>query len=248
MKKLWAELIWPFLKMKLLSSFSNKVTKILLYTGGSIVTMPLIEHLVVKVILLKLFGVDLPIDVPDVPAYVAGVSLMLIGAVHNLGAQYISYIESSKSKKEKSEIAQKQIPHDEKIIKEILGLLPYEDSLYWLEQAGYAGLRRDFSADLETCEKFSTAPFKLYNEKVEYVKLELINAIKVFNLECMGHLGAQENSNGNMYLPPFHWKSQSKESEKKYYEQVESVGNQGQAVKVQLDEFIKVVKSENFIV
>lgn len=158
------------------------------------------------------------------------------------------FLETSKSNKEKSRISLKQIPHDEKIIIEILDLLPYQDTIFWLEQAGYAGLRRDFSADLETCEKFSTVPFKLYNEQVEGVKLKLVDAIKAFNQECMGHLGAQENPNGNMYLPPFHWKNQSKESEKKYYEQVESVGNQGQTVKIQLDEFIKIVKSENFIV
>lgn len=248
MKKIWAEFILPFLKMKLLSSFSNKVTKILLYTGGTIVAMPLLEHLFIKVILLNFFNIDLPIDVPDIPAYIAGVFLMFIGALHNLGARCISYIETSKSDKEKSEIAKKQIPHDEKLIKEILDLLPYEDTLFWLEKAGYAGLRRDFSADLETCEKYSTAPFKLYNEKVEGAKVKLVDAIKDFNDECMGHLGAQENPEGDMNLPPFHWKSQSKESEEKYYEQVESVGNQGQVVREQLDEFIKVVKSENFIV
>ncbi|ADV86477.1 hypothetical protein [Vibrio vulnificus] len=248
MKKTALEIVKAFVKKWLLSPFSNKVTKILLYTGAAVVAAPMIEHLIIKVILLKFFDINIPIDVPDVPAYVTGVILMTFGAIHNLAYQYLVFIQSKMSEVQKRETEKQQKPHDEKIISEILDLLPYEDANYWLEQAGYAGLRRDFYHNLEKCEKFKTAPFKLYNESVKAAKEMLVNAISDFTLQCMGHLGAQENPKGDMYLPPYHWKSQGAKSEAKYYEQVESVGKAGEAVKLQLDNFISIVKKEGFIV
>ncbi len=64
----------------------------------------------------------------------------------------------------------------------------------------------------------------------------------------MGHLGAQEDTTGEMYLPPYHWKSLGKESEARYYEQVKGVSESGQKVRTMLDQFIEVVKKEGFII
>jgi len=248
MKKAVFEIVKEFFKKWLLSPFSNKVTKILLYTGAAVVAAPMIEHLIIKVILLKFLDINIPIDVPDIPAYITGVILMFCGAIHNLSYQYLAFIQSKASDAKDLKIKKEQNPHDERIIKEILELLPYEDTNYWLGQAGYAGLRRDFYHDLEKCAKFTTAPFKLYNESIDLSKCTLINAIYDFTMQCMGHLGAQENPRGEMYLPPFHWKNQGAKSEAKYYEQVEAVGRAGEDVRLKLDNFIALVKKEGFIV
>ncbi|HCE3689864.1 hypothetical protein HJ205_23350 [Vibrio parahaemolyticus] len=248
MKKIWNELILPFIKRWLLAPFSNKVTKMFLYTGAAIVAAPLIEHLIIKVVLLKLFDIDIPIDVPDVPAYVAGVALMFLGGLHNIGFQYINYVQTKYNDGKALEVLKSQQPHDKKIIDELLVLLPYENTHHWLEQAGYAGLRRDFSHDLQECEKFNDAPYKVYNQIVEAAKTALIDQIQDFNVQCMGHLGAQEDTTGEMYLPPYHWKSQGKESEARYYEQVKGVSESGQKVRTMLDQFIEVVKKEGFII
>lgn len=248
MIQIWDELIHPFIKRWLLTPFSNKVTKMFLYTGAAIVAAPLIEHLIIKVILLKLLDFDIPIDVPDVPAYVAGVILMFLGGVHNIGFQYINYVQTKYNDGKTQELIKNQYPHDKKIIDELLVLLPYENTHHWLEQAGYAGLRRDFSHDLQECEKFNSVPYKVYNENVETVKTVLIAKIQDFNVQCMNHLGAQEDKTGKMYLPPYHWKSQGKDSEARYYEQVKSVSESGQKVRFMLDQFIEVVKKEGFII
>ncbi|MDO6613333.1 hypothetical protein Q4601_17885 [Shewanella sp. 1_MG-2023] len=154
----------------------------------------------------------------------------------------------SEADKELAEENRAKKSHDLDIITQILEPLPYEDSQVWFEQAGYAGLPRDFCHGLDSLEKFLSEPYKLYNSKVEKVKNELLTSIVSFNETCMGHLGAQENPKGNMYLPPYHWKNQGKESEARYYEQVKAVGNAGQATKECLDVFISVIKEESFIV
>ncbi|MBU0912942.1 MAG: hypothetical protein KKF22_10425 [Gammaproteobacteria bacterium] len=248
MEKSGLEELKEIVKRWLLSPFSNKVTRILLYTGAAVVAAPVIEHLIIKTVLMKLFDINIPIDVPDIPAYIAGVALMIFGALHNLGYQYLTFIQSKTNDAKMLEVEKQQKPHDEKIIKEILTLLPYENTNHWLEQAGYAGVRRDFYHGLEECAKFTTAPFKLYNNNAEVAKVRLIQAISDFTLKCMGHLGAQENPKGEMYLPPFHWKSQGAKSEAKYYEQVEIVGKAGNVVRSELDNFIKEIKKEGFIV
>ncbi|WP_081869847.1 hypothetical protein [Endozoicomonas numazuensis] len=224
MSDIFKEFIKPALKRWLLTPFSNKVTKTLLFTGAAVVAAPLIEHIIIKVILLQFFDIDVPIDVPDIPAY-AGVALMTIGALHNLSFQYFEYRDGERAAHTRKEAQVAQIPHDKKIIEELLSLLPYENTHHWLEQAAYAGMRRDFTHDLEACEKFITPPFAIYNEQVEASKNELILCIKDFNQHCLGHLGAQEDKSGQMYLPPYHWKSQGKKSEARYYEQVEAMGN-----------------------
>lgn len=247
MKFIWDEYVHPFLKKWLLSPFSNRVTKLLLYTGIAIVSTPLIEHLILKVVFKKIFDIDIPIDVPDVPAYIAGVTLMAFGGCHNL-----LFLSLENNKQERllalqKEKQAKEEPHDQRIIEEIISLLPYDNTNYWIERASYAGLKRDFSHDLDCCMKFSEPPYALYNEVVESKKQELVAAICHFNSKCAGYLGAQEDQSGTMYLPPYHWKG-SNESEKRYYEMLREVANAGQELLKAYDDFIKCVKSQGFII
>ena len=94
---------------------------------------------------------------------------------------------------------------------------------------------------------FSGPPYKLYNEKAESKKQELVAVVRDFNEKCLGYLGGQEDTSGKMYLPPYHWKGMGVESEKKYYEMLHEVAESGQALLKKYDEFIECVKSEGFI-
>ncbi|WP_020159996.1 hypothetical protein [Methylobacter marinus] len=214
----------------------------------AIVSTPLIEHLILKVVFKKVFNIDIPIDVPDVPAYIAGVILMALGGCHNL--LFLS-LENSKQKRLlalQREKQAKEEPHDQRIIEEIISFLPYDNTNYWIEQASYAGLRRDFSHNLDCCMRFSEPPYALYNEVVESKKQELVITIRHFNSKCAGYLGAQEDASGIMYLPPYHWKGRRDESEKRYYEMLHDVANAGQELLQAYDAFIKCVKSQGFII
>ena len=246
-KKIWKEYIDPIIKKWILSPFSNFVTKTFLYIGAGVVAAPMLEHLLLKVILLEYLGIDLPIDVPDVPAYITGVVLMTLGALYNLAIVYLGNINNRHTQEEKKEKQKRENPHDQEIIEEIISFLPYENTRYWVETARISGMRRDFAHDLDECEKYSTPPYNLYNQTIENKKQELMEQIKAFNSACLDYLGAQEDKTGKMYLPPYHWKSYGGESAARYYELSHKVAEAGQAFLDKYDEFITGVKSEGFI-
>lgn len=249
-KNIWDEYIDPLFKKWFLSPFSNTVTKIFLYVGAGLVAAPLLEHLIIKVILLKYFEIDIPVDVPDTPAYIAGVLLMVSGALYNL----VHIFLVNRSKQIEIEVAREkkklEVPHDQKIIEKLLSYLPYENMGYWMETSPTGGIRRDFADGLEQCVKFTTPPYRFYNEVVEKKKLDLVSKISKFNQAAYGsgYLGAQEDKTGKMYLPPYHWKVPGSESEVRYYDLLDKLADAGQELLKEYDEFILCVKSEGFII
>lgn len=248
--KFWREYIDPFIKRWVLSPFSNFVTKAFLYTGIALVAAPVLEHLLLKVVLKELFNVDFPIDVPDVPAYIAGVVLMALGGLYHLAITYQTNMSGKIDQAVKYKKEEREKPHDQEIIKSLLSLLPYENTNHWTELAATSGMRRDFSRNLEECEKFITPPYKLYDCVVEDKKKELVESIKAFNESCFdsGYLGAHEDTSGEMYWPPYHWKDLSEKSKDKYYELHHKVSDSGIDLRGQYNEFIKAVKAQGFLI
>jgi hypothetical protein len=249
-KNIWDEYIGPIIKKWFLSPFSNFVTKSFLYVGAALLAAPILEHLIIKVLLLKYFDIDLPIDVPDVPTYISGVVLMIAGAIYNLVHTHLVNIGNQYSLEEIKERKQREDPHDQKIIEELLAYLPYENTQFWIEHAPTSGIRRDYASGLEECEKYITPPFNLYNQTVENKKREFVAKVSAFNQAAYGsgYLGAQEDTTGKMYLPPYHWKGHGGESEKKYYKLLRNLANAGQELLSEYDAFISCVKSEGFII
>jgi hypothetical protein len=137
--------------------------------------------------------------------------------------------------------------HDKIIISDILKLLPYENTKHWLNQAHLAGLRCDFTHDLDSCEKYNDPPHTIYNNLIEEKKVELVKAIRIFNIKCLDFLGAQDNPSGDMYTPHYYLKNRS-ETKDKYYELQKEVSDAARSLLHQYDEFIKHVKSEGFII
>ena len=247
MNVLWDDYIKPLLQKWLFAPFSNKVTKILLVSGAALVAAPLIEHLVIKVLLLHFFNINLPIDVPDVPAYISGIILMVVGALHNLCFQYLGRAEKEYVIAERKKKRTEQHLHDQKIIIEILSLLPYEDTQHWISQSSRSGLKCEFVHDLDECEKYAKTPYALYNTAVEEKKQELISAIREFNLKCLDYLGSDGRQNGKMYLPPYHLKGYGGDG-KKYYRMLHEVDRSGQDFLKKYDNFIECVKKEGFVI
>jgi len=214
------------------------------------VAAPILEHLLLKVLLKKLFDIDLPIDVPDVPAYIAGVVLMVCGGLYSLSITYLVNMSNKIEQADRDKKEEREKPHDQDIIESLLSLLPYENTNFWTETAATSGMRRDFSRSLEQCEKFTTPPYNLYNSVVEEKKKEFVGSVKAFNEACFssGYLGAQEDTAGEMYNPPYHWKSLTLESTEKYYELLRNVADSGVELRRQYDEFISVIKAQGFII
>ena len=247
-KWMWSNYGDPLVKRWIYAPFSNKVTKFLIFVGAGIVATPLIEHLILKVIFEYLFEVQVPIDVPDTEAYFAGVSLMLGGALYNLGIQYLEKEEKKRFFEKEQNLKREQKPHDEKIITGLLSLLPYENTHFWIGRAPHSGLRRDFAHDLDQCEKFITSPYLIFNTEVEKQKQVLVKLIKEFNEKCMGYLGAQEDITGKMYMPPYHLKNMGGKYADGYYEKLHLLTDTAVELLKAYDEFIYVAKCQGFVI
>lgn len=249
-RNIWDEYIDPIIKKWFLSPFSNSVTKIFLYVGAGLVAAPILEHLIIKVLLLKYFDINLPIDVPDIPAYISGVVLMIVGALYHLIHTHLINLANQHNLEELRERKQHEVPHDLEILEGLLANLPYENTRHWVEKAPTSGIRRDFASGLEECEKYVTPPFNLYNQVVENKKREFVAKIAAFNEAAYGsgYLGAQEDITGEMYLPPYHWKSHGSDSADRYYELLNKLADAGQELLQVYDDFITCVKAEGFII
>jgi len=77
------DILLQWMRRKLLAPLPSIVTKTLLYVGASVVAWPLIEHIVFSAILKTALGIDLGIQPPGADAYLAGVALMVAGAVYS---------------------------------------------------------------------------------------------------------------------------------------------------------------------
>lgn len=249
-RNFWDEYIDPIIKKWFLSPFSNFVTKVFLYVGAGLVATPLLEHLIVKVILLKYFDINLPIDVPDQLAYISGVILMVVGAIYNLVHTHLENVSHQYEIEGLKERRKNEVPHDQKIIEALLIYLPYENTKFWIGNAPTSGIRRDFAHGLEECEKYVTPPFKIYNQVVEKKKIGLVGKVAAFNKAAYdsGYLGAQEDVTGDMYLPPYHWKGHGGKSEERYYELLHKLADAGQELLQEYDDFISCFKSEGFFI
>ena len=249
-RTMWEKYFIPLIKKWFFSPFSNKVTRVFLYVGSAVVATPILGHLIIKVILLKFFDIDIPIDVPGVPAYATGGVLMVCGALHNLIYIHLDNRNKMLANEAIKERRIFEVPHDQKIIEKLIAYLPYENTRFWIESSPAGGIRRDFADGLEECEKFVTPPFQLYNKEVEKKKVELISRISTFNFAAYGtgYLGAQEDKTGKMYLPPYHWKIPGSESEERYYEYLHNLSDTGQELLREYDNFIVCVKEEGFII
>lgn len=98
----------------------------------------------------------------------------------------------------------KEKKHDNLIIKEIIELLPFEDTRHWLLQAYSVGISKEFTKNIDKFDYLETPNHKLYNQSLDKLRVKLISSVKKFNNLTTGYLGSQENPNGLMFSPPHH--------------------------------------------
>jgi hypothetical protein len=95
------ELLIDWIRTRIRSPISNRLSKGTFYTGAFIVATPLLEHLFFTAILKQAFGIDLGISVPDTNAYMAGSGLILLSLLHNITYIKLTQDFSTKQKAEK---------------------------------------------------------------------------------------------------------------------------------------------------
>jgi tetratricopeptide (TPR) repeat protein len=77
------------IKRYLLAPFSNKVTRTLLFIGGSLLIFPTVEYLLVDLLIQKIFGISTGFDYPSTGSFISGVIILLIASVHDVAFQVV---------------------------------------------------------------------------------------------------------------------------------------------------------------
>ena len=104
--------------------------------------------------------------------------------------------------------------HDLKIIEQILEILPYEDTLRWVEQSSINGLPNEICLNMEKAEKFSGENYRLFNAEVNNAKNAFIEAMRLFIDSTMSFLHIDYPDRVPVMLSlPHDWKYKSEKSE-----------------------------------
>jgi|GEM_PF-3967516 len=77
-------LLKEIIKRYLLAPFSNKVTRVLLYVGSSLLALPTLEYLAFDLVLDYVFEQGIKLDYPTEETLVAGFFVLLLAVIHNI--------------------------------------------------------------------------------------------------------------------------------------------------------------------
>ena len=137
--------------------------------------------------------------------------------------------------------------HDLRIIKKFTELLPYEDTLHHVDLSHIVGMRYDLARALDKAENFNDPNFKIYNQKVESAKVDLLSAACKFNEVSISFLSVDHpDRKPLMVVPPFDWRNGPAEA--RYRELQSSLSDKAGVLIETYKKFVEVYKSEGFII
>lgn len=136
--------------------------------------------------------------------------------------------------------------HDLRIIEEVLVLLPYEDTLHYVDLSHINGMLYDFALKLDNAESYKDVRFKLYNAAVDKIKNEFIESVCKFNEASRQFLSVDHpNKKPLMIVPPYDWRNGP--SEVLYRELQYQLSDKGSDLNDKYKEFVATFKEEGFI-
>lgn len=135
--------------------------------------------------------------------------------------------------------------HDLRIIEQIVELLPYENTLHYVDLSYISGMPYELARAIDRAEDFTGPKYKIYNPKVEAAKAEFLNAVSSFNEICLSFLSVDNPQRKPlMVVPPFDWRNGP--SEIRYRELQSSLSEQATMLINKYNLFVDVYKSEGF--
>lgn len=138
--------------------------------------------------------------------------------------------------------------HDLKIIEKILELLPYEDTLGWVEQSYIAGLPRDTCLNMEKAEKFSGENYRLFNTEVHNAKDAFIEAMRLFLNSTSEFLSIDYPDRVPAMLSlPHDWKHKGEQSEKAFRTHQQNLRETSGEMIERYKDFVRTIKVQEFI-
>lgn len=142
----------------------------------------------------------------------------------------------------------KKYEHDLKIIEKILEMLPYEDTLGWVEQSYISGLPRDICLNMERAENFSGENYRLFNAEVHKAKDAFIEAMRLFLNSTEPFLSIDHPDRVPVMLSlPHDWKYKGEQSEKAFRTHQQNLRETSGEVVERYKEFVRTIKIQEFI-
>lgn len=147
---------------------------------------------------------------------------------------------------EQEKVDEKKL-HDLRIIEKIVELLPYENTVYYVDLSYISGMPCSFASSLDEAESLKGPKYRIYNPKVDAAKNDFLNAIHAFNEISMSFLTVDHPERKPlMAVPPFDWRNSP--AEPRYRELQSSLSNKAAVLIEKYNEFIETYKSEGFII
>ncbi|MEN3787534.1 hypothetical protein ABDZ30_15420 [Aeromonas veronii] len=166
----------------------------------------------------------------------AGGDIIIDMSNHN-SAESVAKLEEERLKKS----------HDLHIVKKLLKLLPYKETISYLERSHITGVPYEFSRRLDTVEEYSNVCYQILNANVESAKLKLVESVSNFNDVVTEFLGVDDITKEPLMLtPPFHWRTNG--SEEIYRVAQEKLRKSAMSVKDDYDKLIMAMNLEGFII
>ncbi|MBA5234944.1 hypothetical protein H2Y54_00070 [Pectobacterium aroidearum] len=163
----------------------------------------------------------------------------------NINQTINNYIPSDNAE---ADNLKKKNEYDLKIIEEILVLLPYEETIGWVEQSYISGLRRDVCLNMEKADKFCGENYRLYNHAVNKAKDLFIQSITSYVNSTLPFLHVDHPDRLPLMLNiPHDWKYKGEKSERNFRKHQDNMRETSSAMIGCYNDFIRTFKAEGFI-
>lgn len=128
-------------------------------------------------------------------------------------------------------------------------MLPYEDTVGWVEQSYLSGLPRDICLNMEKAEKFSGENYRLFNTEVQSAKDDFIEAMKLFLNSTEPFLSIDYPDRVPVMLSlPHDWKYKGEKSEKVFRSHQQNMKKTSGEMVERYKDFVRTFKTQGFII
>ncbi|WP_392440381.1 hypothetical protein AABD61_08400 [Edwardsiella piscicida] len=170
------------------------------------------------------------------------------GHVSMAGHDIVNTINNYSVVDEKVEALKKNNAHDVKIIEEILTLLPYEETVHYIEKSYLVGMPLDLSTRLDSARRFLDEKYTIFNPSLNEAKNKFIESIDDFYSVILEFLFVDHPEREPLRLDlPYDWKCKGEESENIYLKHQSKMRSTGDTMVNYYKDLVRVFNEQGLI-
>lgn len=170
------------------------------------------------------------------------------GHVSMAGHDIVNTINNYSVVDEKVEALKKNNAHDVKIIEEILTLLPYEETVHYIEKSYLVGMPLDLSTRLDSARRFLDEKYTIFNPSLNEAKNKFIESIDDFSSVILEFLFVDHPEREPLRLDlPYDWKCKGEESENIYRKHQSKMRSTGDTMINYYRDLVRVFNEQGLI-